>query len=73
MIVFTQMGIMERIKRFWPAYRRRRDDEMKAAIRYLVRNPEVPCTVGGHFIPNGYGRNVSLSNILLDDDQWQRP
>ena len=56
MIVFSQMTMWERIKRaISPAYRARRDAEMREAIRELVANPDLPCVVEGEYIPNGYG------------------
>ena len=55
MIEFRPMSITEKIKRLWPPYRRRRDAEMKEAIRRLVQKPELPVVIDDHFIPNGYG------------------
>lgn len=58
MIAFERMGLLERIKRVLsPSYRRKRDAEMKEALRYLVENPGVPCMVDGEIIPDGYGYN----------------
>lgn len=58
MITFKEMSLAERIKRLWPSYRRRRDAEMKEAIRYLVKHPEAPCVIGTTFIAHGYGMTV---------------
>lgn len=55
MIAFTERSMLENIKRLWPAYRRRRDAEMREAIRELVANPSAPCMIDGAYIPNGYG------------------
>ena len=54
MIAFQPMSITERIKRLWPPYRRRRDAAMKEAIKQLVANPQMPCKIGDHIIPDGY-------------------
>lgn len=56
MIAFTERTIFERIKyALLPAYRRKRDEETKAAITKLLNDPDLPCIVGNHYIPNGYG------------------
>jgi hypothetical protein len=70
MIAFKPMSLTEQIKRLWPAYRRRREAEMKEAIRQLVADPSLPCMVGGHFISSGYGRPVDIGSIRLDGDRW---
>lgn len=54
MIVFRERTLLERVKRLWPPYRRRRDAAMLAALKQLCANPEMPCQIGPHHIPNGY-------------------
>lgn len=44
--------------RVWPPYRRRQDAALEAAIRRLMDDPSLPCVVGDHFIPNGYGDHL---------------
>lgn len=62
MIAFQPMSLTERVKRFFsPAYRRRRDAEMKEAIRELVKNPDAPCMIDGVIIPNGYGESPDIN------------
>jgi hypothetical protein len=56
MIAFRPMSITERIKRFLsPSYRRLRDEEMLAAIRQLVAEPERPCMIDEYLVPHGFG------------------
>lgn len=56
MIAFRPMNLAERIKRLWPAYRHRRDEEMREAIKWLIQNPDAPCTIDGHLVKDGYGQ-----------------
>jgi hypothetical protein len=56
MISFKQMNLWEKVAiRLFPACRRKYEHELREAIEYLVRHPEVPCTIDGTVIPNGYG------------------
>lgn len=55
MFVFTEMSLLEKIKRLYPPYRRRRDAEMREAIKQLVSSPEMPCKIGDTYIRNGLG------------------
>ncbi len=55
MIAFRRITLLERIKRLSPSYRRKREEAMKEALRYLVKNPSEPCMVEGGLIPDGYG------------------
>lgn len=55
MFVFTEMSLLEKIKRLYPPYRRRRDEAMLAAIRQLVASPEMPCKIGDTYIRDGLG------------------
>lgn len=71
MIAFRQTTFIERIKRLWPAYRRRRDAEMREAIRLLVSDPALPCTVGSVLIPHGYGLTVRPLSEYDDAFPWR--
>lgn len=55
MIAFGPRTLTESIKRLWPPYRRRKDEEMREAISKLVRNPDLPCMVDGYLVPHGFG------------------
>ena len=55
MFIFSRMTLWERVRRLSPTYRKRRDAEMYAAFQELCRNPDMPCMIGGAYIPNGYG------------------
>lgn len=53
--ICAKRTMLEKIKRLWPPYRRKREAETKTMIRWLVENPDEPCVISGHFIPHGYG------------------
>lgn len=55
MITFRNRTCLESVKRWWPPYRRKRDAEMYESLRQLVANPDLPCIIGDHYIPNGHG------------------
>lgn len=52
---FERISLLERLKRLSPAYRRKKEQEAKEAIRWLVEHPEAPCFVNGVPVPDGYG------------------
>ena len=56
MIAFSSRGLLDSVRRLWRPYRRAQDAETLAAIRWLVQNPEAPCTIEGVLVPNGHGR-----------------
>jgi hypothetical protein len=53
-------SLFDRLLNLWPPLRRRKDAELREAIRFLCEHPEAPCVIGGRFIPNGYGGGPSL-------------
>lgn len=56
MMTFRKRKLKQKILYFiWPAYRRQKDAETKAAIKWLIEHPEAPCIIGDSYIPNGYG------------------
>ncbi len=56
MIAFRPRTLWESLRyTFSPAYRRQRDDAMQQAIRELVEQPDLPCSVDGRVIPDGFG------------------
>ena len=73
MISFKRLSYFDHFKRMWPPYRRRKDAELKEAIRYLVQHPEAPCMINDiGIIPNGFGRLSDLSNLNTDgSDLWR--
>ena len=63
MITFQRMGIIDRIKCFWPTYLRQRDAKLREAIRELMEHPELPCIIGDKFIPDGYGGETLTADV----------
>ena len=55
MIIFRQRSLWDKIKRLVPSIRRKQDAQTYEAIRHLMNNPETPCIINDHYIPNGYG------------------
>jgi len=56
MIRLIRRSLWDSIKyRLWRPYRERKDAEMREAIRKLVSDPSLACSVEGEYIPNGYG------------------
>jgi hypothetical protein len=55
MIQFRRRTWLERIQRLVPAIRRRQDADLRAAIKRLVEDPDLPCEIEGKYIPNGRG------------------
>lgn len=42
--------MLDRLLCLWPPYRRKQDEALEAAIRYLVENPSEPCIFSGAYI-----------------------
>src|SRR4029077_6840491 len=55
MIRLRRRTVVQRLLRIFPAIRRRQDEELKAAIKKLVDDPDLACEIEGIFIPNGRG------------------
>ena len=55
MIKLRRRTRLERLLRIVPAIRRRQDADLKAAIKRLVDDPDLPCEIDGIVIPNGRG------------------
>jgi hypothetical protein len=51
------------ILRLWPAYRKRQDEETKAAIKWLCEHPEAPCIIGNSIILNAGEGAMSQDQI----------
>jgi len=68
MIVFKKRSLVSSILNLWPPNKKRENENTKAAIKYLIDHPETPCVVGDYFIPNGYGKNESISMLLFGVD-----
>ncbi len=65
MITFSQRTFWDCVLNMWPPYRKRRQEEIRDAIKYLVEHPETPCIVGNSYIPNGYGGKDNLLGSLF--------
>lgn len=48
MFVFKRLSFVERIMMLWPPYRKKKDQEFKEAIRFLVDNPKYPYFIEGY-------------------------
>ena len=57
MIAFERISFVERLMMLWPPYRKKKDQELEDAIRFLVENPMESCFIEGHYIPNGHGNS----------------
>jgi hypothetical protein len=55
MIALRRRTLWERLLRIVPAVRRKQDTKLKAAIKRLMDDPELPCAIEGTIIPNGWG------------------
>jgi hypothetical protein len=56
MISFKEMNLWEKLLiRLFPARRQKYEHELREAIEYLMRHPEIPCAIEGTVIPNGLG------------------
>jgi hypothetical protein len=55
MIRLRHRTLLERLMRLVPAIRRRQDNDLQAAIKQLVDDPDLPCEINGKLIPNGRG------------------
>ena len=55
MIRLRTRTLLERLLRLVPSIRRQQDADLKAAITRLVDDPDLPCEIDGHTIPNGRG------------------
>lgn len=63
-VIGSRRTVIDRIKRWWPPYRIKQDEETLAAIKYLCEHPEAPCVMNGHLIPHGYGEQKKLSQLF---------
>ena len=56
MITFRKQTLWERVLlRISPTYKRKHDERMRAVLRYLLDNPDMPCKIEGEISPNGRG------------------
>lgn len=55
LIRLRRRTLFERLLRIVPAIQRRQDANLKAAIKRLVDDPDLPCEIDGIVIPNGRG------------------
>jgi hypothetical protein len=68
MIKLHRRTLLQRLLRLVPAIRRRQDaDLLRAAIRRLVDDPDLPCEIDGIFIPNGRGApQINVAEVTKD-------
>ena len=55
MIRLRRRTLLESFLRLVPSIRRQQDADLHAAIKRLIDDPDLPCEIEGHFIPNGRG------------------
>lgn len=55
MITFRKMTLWGKLLLLIPSYKRAHDKRLYQAIETLVKNPEMPCNIGGEIIPDGFG------------------